>query len=575
MRVKMTTTFFLLFLTFSGIEAQSVDRVTAFKFRSDFTIDLDEDEGWAAEINVAPRQTIDTPFRVRFEIEADGSKHRRQYSLQYKWNDGSWRYMSAEEFPYESQYSPVTSIVGCNAYFNGAEADDLIAVSNLPAALGAGISMAPTTPGWTPEEKGGESVEWEWALVIRHWSDGPLQVKNGDRFSFRMVDQSGKALSGPTPEVTVEVPEYHLGGTFVETPARIGPWENDRGELYFIMEPTETDNVFMMVKSVDNGKSWVEVDGENRPSIGDLEGVGSVMTPDGIIHIVHQTSDEVIHHAFATSGHVTTPDRWIVDSDTISTPVEPPTQVTDVVARPDGSLVAIFGADDRLHLTIRSSNGIWGKEFPVDDEKPYWQTSPALVSRPDGTVDIAYKTVDGKGWHRQLLANNSLTPPVQFAEELGSTEDESMAILPLLFFPETNTLAAVYRQMDGYLYLSTQTENGEWSEPVTVSDRTVVTNAIDSDQVGADAVGYNNTVYVSFIAEENRNIYLSAIDLSDEKVSREAPAIRRVVADIDGSWVRGNVLHSQLDLPVYGIVYDAGSLGGSGFNKYLALPLEK
>jgi hypothetical protein len=135
--------------------------------------------------------------------------------------------------------------VGCPDYFNGEEAEDLLKASSLPAALGAGISMSPTTPGGTPEVDGGESAEWEWAVVIRHWSDGPRQVKEGDRFALRMVDQSGLPLAGPVPEFTVRVPEYHLGGTFVETPARIGPWENEQGELYFIMEPTETDNVFM------------------------------------------------------------------------------------------------------------------------------------------------------------------------------------------------------------------------------------------------------------------------------------------------------------------------------------------
>jgi hypothetical protein len=100
------------------------------------------------------------------------------------------------------------------------------------------------------------------------------------------------------------------------------------------------------------------------------------MTADGIIHIVHQTSDEVIHHAFATSGHASNPDQWIVDSDTLSTPVEPPTQVADIVARPDGSLVAIFGADDRLHLAVRSPEGAWGDECAG----ACCTTSPALPS---------------------------------------------------------------------------------------------------------------------------------------------------------------------------------------------------
>lgn len=569
---KFITTVLVLTLCANMAYGESPDKVTAFRFRADFTEDLDEDAGWAADVNVAPVQTVDTPFRVRFETETDGSENMRQYSLQYRINGSNWIYMEAEEFPYESTNSPIASIVSCENIFVGEEAEDLLNVSKFTSTPGAGIALSPVTPRWMPHGNGKESAEWEWAVVIRHWSDGPTQVKDGDRISFRMTDQYGEPLAGLVPEFTVTVPEYHLGGTFVETPARIGPWETAEGLLYFIMEPTETDNVFMMVKSSDGGKTWTEVDGNNRPSIGDLEGVGSVMTDDGIIHIVHQTSDEVVHHAFATSDNTDTPDHWIIDSDTISLPIEPPTQVADVVARPDGSLVAIFGADDKLHLSIRSTEGIWGKEFPLDIDKPYWLTSPALVARPNGTVDIAYKTVYGHGWHRQLLIDNTLTEPVQIAEEIGLTEDESMSILPLIYLHEINTLVVVYRDMDGYLYMISKPDNGEWSKPLQVSDRVVVTNPVDSDQVAADAVAHDNRVFVTFISEENCNIYLSTVQIN-EGLAVEAPQIKRIVADIDGSWVRGQVLLNQSLTPVYGLVYDAGSLGGSGFNKYIEIPL--
>lgn len=52
------------------------------------------------------------------------------------------------------------------------------------------------------------------------------------------------------------------------------------------MEPTETGNICMTVKSTDGGQSWFEVDAENRPQVSDLEGVGPVMSDDGIIHLV-------------------------------------------------------------------------------------------------------------------------------------------------------------------------------------------------------------------------------------------------------------------------------------------------
>jgi len=178
--------------------------------------------------------------------------------------------------------------------------------------------------------------------------------------------------------------------------------------------------------------------------------------------------------------------------------------------------------------------------------------------------------MDGIGWHRQLLPDNSLTPAQQFAHNLGTTEDETVAILPLVYLPGTKTTVAIFRQADGYLYLSTKSSNNIWSESFKISDRPVVTNPVDSDQAGADAVVWDDKIVVSFIGEEDRSIYLSVIENFDQ-----SPSARPIVSDIDGSWVRGNILYHQQQSTVYGIIYDAGSKGGSGFNKYLGLQLVK
>ncbi|MFC2126733.1 exo-alpha-sialidase, partial [Bacteroidota bacterium] len=547
----------------------STDRITAFRVRSEFDIDLNEDLGWATALNIAPSQTVDSPFRIRFEVESDNSFYRRQYSLQYRWNNQPWKYIEAQEFPYPSAVSPPVSIVSCKAFFFGEEAEDLIAVSKMPSNPGAGISLAPTTPGWYPEPETGASAEWEFALAIRRWADGPQLVRDGDRFSLRMVDQMGHPLTGPVPEFTVNVPEGHLGGTFVETPARIGPYENSKGELYFIMEPTETDNIFMMVKSTDGGQSWFEVDTQNRPEVSDLEGVGSVMSNDGIIHIIHQISEGVYHHAFATSDHKESKDRWIVDSRLITSHDAPPTQTADITLRPDGSLVSVFAAGNHLQYSILEPYGKWSKAEFLNHDHPVGFTNPSIVCLPDGTVDIVYKSMDGNGWHRQILPDNSLTKPQLFTQNLGSAGSENIAILPLIYLPDKKTTVAVFRQSDGYLYLSARSSNNSWSEPTRVSDRSVVTNAVDSDQAGADMVAWGNQIIISFISEQDRDVYLSIISDFDT-----TPDAKLMVAGIDGSWIRGNILYRQQSYSVYGIIYDAGSKGGSGYNKYISFDLE-
>ncbi len=549
----------------------STDSVTAFRMRSDFDISLDEDSGWAYALNQAISQTVDSPFRIRFEVESDTSFYRRQYSLQYRWNDKPWKYVESHEFPYESSASPPVSIVSCQAFFFGEVAGDLITRSQMPANPGAGISLAPTTPGWFPEPKTGASAEWEFAMVIRRWSDGPQIVENGDLFSLRMVDHLGRPLAGPMPEFTINVPDGHLGGTFVETPARIGPYENSKGDLYFIMEPTETDDIFMMVKSTDGGQSWFEEDPDNRPMVRDLEGVGSVMSADGIIHIVHQTSDGVYHHAFATSDHTEYEDQWIINSDLITSHKKPPTQVADITIRPDGSLVAVFAAGNQLHYSILEPNGTWSNTVHLNKNHTVGATNPSIVCLPDGTVDIVYKSLDGRGWYHQLLPDNSLSKPQLFAENLGTSKAENITFLPLGYLTEKETTVAVFRQSVGYLYLCYKSTDETWSEPVKVSDRKVVTNAVDSEQTGADLVIWENQIIISFISEENRDIYLTVISDFDQ----ETPNSKLIVSNIDGSWVRGNILNLQQNSPVYGIVFDAGSKGGSGFNRFISFDLQK
>lgn len=542
------------------------DSVTAYRIRTDFKSDLDEDLGWGAGISESATINADSPFRIRFEVESNGSRYRRQYSLQYRKNNGEWYYVEAHHFPYPSAKSPSTSIVGCDFFFFGEDAEDLIKVSRLPNKFGAGITLSPTSPAW---DEPNASSEWEWALVIRRFSDGPKLANTSDVFSFRMVDQRGTPLSGPAAEIEVQVPDYHVGGTFVETPAQIGPWEAPNGDLYFIMEPAETDNVFMMVKSSDQGKSWQEIDAENRPSIADLEGVASDVASDGTIHILHETSDAVYYHAFCMSGHPDSPDKWVKKDELVSFIEEPPVQVVDVSYRSNDTLVGVYANGSKLYYQIRTIEGKWDPSIAVDPGAPMPQTNPSLVSMPDGTVGIAYKSGDGKGWYRELTGENRLTQPEFISENLGTQEDASMAILPLLYDDETKILYTIFRKEDLHLYLGSRKEGSTWSRVLKISTDPVVTNAVDSDQVGADAVISDGKIYALYISDKDRSLYLSTVSLS-KNLSWQT----KLIADgMDACWVRGQVLHSFEESPVYGVIYDGGSKGGSGFNRFLKIQL--
>lgn len=256
--------------------------------------------------------------------------------------------------------APPVSIVSTDAYSHGEATRDLLRGATSRFEAGTGVSIAEHTPAWNGSGRHGE---FEWPLVIRRFADRAVIAEDGDTFEFRMTDASGNAINrNANPLLTLEVPAYHLGGTFVETPGRIGPWQTSNGDLYFIMEPTESDNLFMVVKSTDGGRSWREVGGENRPATGDLESVDGQLV-DGTIHMVHQVTGATLHHAFRTSDHPTHPDTWEL-TDELATRVIARVQMASTVVRSDGSMV-IFHLGNTIGYAVRSPTGEWSDEVVI------------------------------------------------------------------------------------------------------------------------------------------------------------------------------------------------------------------
>jgi hypothetical protein len=541
-------------------------RQSAFRVRSLVDAPLNADRGWAGTLNENVTVRVDQPFRIRFELEGSaGVSGQQAFRVQCRRNGGEWANVEAEDFPMSEEASPQVSIVSAGAYDHGAATTDLLRHSTAAYHDGAGVSLAATTPPWSA---GNVHSEWEWPLVIRRFADNAVTSNEGDRFEFRMVGASGDLLdSAVTPEITASVPPRHLGGTFVETPGRIGPWEASNGDLYFIMEPAETDNLLMMVKSTDRGVTWQEVDGTSRPEADDLEGVASVLARDAV-HVLHQTSDEVWYHSFRTSDHSTRPDAWDVRDELVATPEEPPTQVASIAARSDGSIVAFYGGPMKVHFKIRSSNGAWCEETVVDAEVGPILSGPQVAVGDGDVVHLAYTGNDGTAWYRRLQPNGTLTPRVQLTTGLGTSEYDVGSILPLVFIPETNTLVAIYRLATGRLWARRITAHGPPGEAVQVTDRDVVQNAVDSDQTGADAIAEGTTVHVLLIEQGSGNIYHTcAAGAGDWQPSRLQ------VDGVHAQWIRGTLLRRGR-APVLGYIYDAGSDGGSGMNQFADVSLQ-
>lgn len=535
----------------------------AFRFRSDSGAALNADAGWAAPENAMAELHYDRPFRFRIQTRAGAAPPEGHVlGLQYRWRGGAWKPVGVSDFPYPAFATPVLSVISTRAYANGAETQRLLGTPDTEWDDGAGLNAVSSTPVW---RAGSDALEWEWPLVIRRFSDGPTFAEDGEVFELRVVDGNGQPVSGPrSASVRMTAIPGHLGGTFVETPGRLGPYQSGEGHLYFFIEPSETDNRFMAVRSTDHGRSWREVDGAGRPAAGDLEGVASART-GSTIHLIHQVSREVFYHAFEMGD----PGRWVVDSQSIAQPAEPPTQAADLVARSDGSLVALYGGARRLFLQIRSPQGIWGDPVEIDSQVAPRLSGPVLAIGPHDMVTMAYTGRDGRGFIRHLLPDGSLTPRQEISSRLGTTAAENGAIAPLAVLPDSGTTVVIYREHDGMLHERRFSREGELSAPVRVSPLAVTTDAVDSEQVGADLVADGDTLHLLFIEARSGSLFHSR---SDRAGVWSGP--RPVVEGIEGAWVRGSVHRDASGNPVYGFVFDGGSKGGSGFNRYLALPLQ-
>lgn len=461
--------------------------------------------------------------------------------------------------------TPRTSIISASGFDQGAPTRNLIEGSTRPFAGGAGVSFAPTAPPWTARDQHGE---WSFPIVIRRFADEAALNERGERFDYRLVNASGEGLPAAViASVELDIRDGHLGGTFVETPMRVGPWQARDGRLYFIMEPAETWNLPMVVASSDGGRTWREIDGQNRPETGDLEGMGSAFAV-GRIHVLHQVSEAVFYHAFDTADRAENGDRWVIRDELVAAPDSPPTQVADLAVRSDGSVVAVYGDGRSIRLRVRSAEGEWSEEVDAGHSTDAIVSGPSLVAGRDDMVHLAWTASDGSAWYRRIGRDDRLSEPVRIASDLGTGEQDVGALLPLVHLEGSDTVVAIYRAADGRLRERRWIENGSWSDPVRISDRVVVQSAVDSDQVGADAIAVGEEIHLAFIDEATGHLMYSASRGTTWSTSR------MVVTDGPVQWVRGQAVRSADGSTVYGLVYDAGSNGGSGRNRYVEIPID-
>jgi len=141
-------------------------------------------------------------------------------------------------------------------------------------------------------------------------------------------------------------------------------------------------------------------------------------------------------------------------------------------------------------------------------------------------------------------------------------------VLPLVFIPRINTVVIIYRQSDSRLWERRVVSDGTPTPAMQVTDRVVIQDAVDSQQPAADAVVDGETVRVLFVEESSRSIFSTHDD-----TGWQPSALR--VDNILGSWIRGNVYIRRDGKKVHGYIYDAGSDGGAGMNRFGEIVLSR
>jgi hypothetical protein len=324
------------------------------------------------------------------------------------------------------------------------------------------------------------------------------------------------------------------------------------------MEPAESSNLFMMIKSADGGRSWREVDAAHRPRTDDLESVDGRVVGD-TIHLVHQVTRTVFHHAFRTSDHPTAPDTWAL-TDEPAASVRSIAQAASLAVRSDGSFVAFF-VGPTLQYATRAPDGKWSADRKLDPAETRVLAGPQAVLGANDLVHLAYWRDDGTIWYRRMARDGSFSEATQLAAGAGTTRAEYGSVLPLVYRRRSDSVAVVYRLADGHLWERRVGADGAATAPRRVTDRTVVNQAADSQQPGADLVGDDEVLQVVFIDEKTRELRHTH-DRGGWQPSR------LLVGGIRADWVRGDLHPAPGGGTVYRFIYDAGSGGGAGMNRF-------
>ncbi len=418
-----------------------------FRGRDD-AFGLDVDNGWLAAQNVNFSVATGIPFRIRFKCrETAGGTDSTPFKPQVRRNAGA--FVACNIAP-DTGVAPAGVIVLSSQYANRAAINTERLTNTSTFIAGEGMESTVNSNSYTLTS---EETEFEFCFMILGFHDGPAQNVVDDTLEFRLVEDDNTVFAGaytnPVVTVSAETPGY-IGATFIEHPHVIGPFVDGNGNIYGFIEHSAADNNVVAIKSTDDGLTWREMDGSNRPSTQDFEGA-SVFQDGDTLHIL-QVQSEVNYHTFRMSDHASA-DTWDITDEVVDgTYTASSIQVGSIFARGDGTVVAFYVEDASPHrIRYRIRNGTWGSQLNFDGEATNEFISPFGVLGESDTIWIVYKDdTNGILYINDLSSGDSVGSRQSLATGLptsGSSAD-ILQLEPVYYDDEgVEVITAIYKKV--------------------------------------------------------------------------------------------------------------------------------
>jgi len=392
-----------------------------FRIRSDDSVGINVDSGWAAAEDTNAVIDAGTIFRIRFTINGGGGTGI--FKLQYNHESAGWN-----DLDYDGNNTAGPAMVKpSRQYVDGAVVTQLLSNGAASGWLnGEGDSAVVATSGnLATVSIDDEYTEVEFCLMIQKFFYQAGMVVDADTIEFRVVESDGTTFTGAytNPTITVNIPDYYIGGTFAESPGRVGPFSDGNNNLYLLMESDENSAMVMMLKSTDDGVSWFEVDGAGRPSSDDMEGM-DVAQVGTVLHMAHHNgSDDVVYHTFNTSDAGADPDTWVITDEAVSGSIDVLDQFTSIAVRNDTVVIFYNDAGSNVSYNIRSSGGSWGTPADLDDTNNNSYYQPFCVKEIDTDhIHVFYKDETSTTlFHRRLQENDTLDSRESVDTDIGDS----------------------------------------------------------------------------------------------------------------------------------------------------------